>query len=163
MKKATVIFLLGITIFTMSACGNNTQTVENNSTEVTEDKNNSTSEPKTEVDKKADIRYADLLPSTSDYFKNGKTNVIDQDGGTSYVFQITNYQDGEYESYVEACKNMGFDDVTYDGENDGGKMFYAYSNDGKYYLQVSLGYQIEAIDVICKESTKNKSNKNVTN
>lgn len=156
MKKATEIFLVGIIIFIMSACGNSTQTVKNNSTEVTVDKDQSTSEPKTEDDKKADICYADLLPVTSDYFKDGKTNIIDQDGGTSYVFRITNYQDGEYESYVKACKDKGFNNVTYEGENDGGKMFYAYSNDKKYYLQVSLGYQIEAIDVSCKRSTKNK-------
>ena len=58
---------------------------------------------------------------------------------------------------MEACKNIGFSDVTYEGENDGGKMFFAYTEDGEYYLEVMLGKQIEAIDVCCKTSTEDKA------
>lgn len=36
-------------------------------------------------------------------------------------------------------------------------MFFANSNDGKYYLEVMLGNQIEAIDVTCKINTEDET------
>ena len=117
---------------------------------------NAASETETESgeNETSDMKFAELLPKTEDYFKTADIIIITPDDGTSYSFRIENYQDGEYEAYVEACKNMGFDDVSYEGENDGGKMFFAYSSDGKYYLQITFGYQIEAIDIVCKISTE---------
>lgn len=159
MKRAITIFLIGIMMLVMSACGGKPASdeieMESESVGTTEEQDSSTSDTKTESSED-EIHYADLLPVTTDYFKNGEISIIDPDGGTAYSFRVANYQDGEYEEYIEACKSNGFDDVTYEGENDGGKMFYAYSGDGKYYLQVMLGYQIEAVDIICKESTKDR-------
>lgn len=166
MKRVITILLIGIMMLIMSACGVKTASIdtetESKSIEATNEQDSSISESKTESEKDEESHYADILPVTNDYFKNGEVSIIDQDGGTSYSFRIINYQDGEYEKYIEACKSNGFDDVTYEGENDGGKMFYAYSSDGKYYLQVMLGYQIEAIDITCKESTKDRTDSNIT-
>lgn len=164
MKRAITIFLIGIMMLVMSACGGKT-TLDETGTEskpIEATIKQDSSESETESVKDEEIHYADMLPVTSDYFKNGEVSIIDQDGGTSYSFRVVNYQDGEYEEYIEACKSNGFNDVTYEGENDGGKMFYAYSSDGKYYLQVMLGYQIEAIDITCKESTKDRTDSNTT-
>lgn len=166
MKRVITIFLIGIMMLVMSGCGGETTSdeiemeTESESIKATSEQDSSDSESESEKDE--EICYADMLPVTSDYFKNGEVSIIDQDGGTSYSFRVANYQDGEYEEYIEACKSNGFNDVTYEGENDGGKMFYAYSSDGKYYLQVMLGYQIEAIDITCKESTKDRTDSNTT-
>lgn len=182
MKRKTTVLLAGIMVLALVGCGEKDASVEagqsiESATEsqiepvtespvesVTEKPVESSTEDPEEVniDDESDILYADLLPVTSDYFESGEITIIDPDGGSAYAFRVTNYQEGEYEAYTEACKNIGFDDVTYEGENDGGKMFYAYSGDGKYYLQVMLGYQIEAIDISCKESTKDRTSSNST-
>lgn len=156
MKKLVMVFLTGITMLAITACGGKETTAVEDSLSAFESTEVS-SEAESTDNSEDDIHYADLLPLTEDYFKNGEVTIIDQDGGKAYTFRITNYQDGEYESYVEACKSGNFPDVSYEGENEGGKMFYAYSSDGQYYLQVMLGNQIEAIDITCKMSTKDNS------
>lgn len=159
-KKKKVWIIVIVVVLLLAMCGRGgsstkTEEVKTNDSETVVETTASLAE--SESDTEPDICYADLLPKTEDYFKNGEVMDIVPDGGEQYVFRITGYQDGEYEAYVEACKDLGFDDVTYEGENQGGKMFFANSNDGKYYLEVTLGYQIEAIDVTCKLNTKDNS------
>jgi hypothetical protein len=159
-KKKKIWIIVIVVVLLLAMCGRGgsstkTEEVKTNDNETVVETTASLAE--SESDTELDICYADLLPVTKDYFKNGEVMDIVPDGGEQYVFRITGYQDGEYEAYVEACKDLGFDDVTYEGENQGGKMFFANSNDGKYYLEVMLGYQIEAIDVTCKLNTKDNS------
>ena len=101
-----------------------------------------------------DIKYAPLIPKPEDVFKEGKVTIIVKDGGELYSFRVKNYKDGEYEEYVAKCKEMGFDNIHSESETSGGKMFMAYDKNKKYYLQVFLGYEIEAIDVSCREVTE---------
>ena len=126
MKRAITIFLIGIMMLVMSACGwkpaSDEIEMESESVGTTEEQDSSTSDTKTESSED-EIHYADLLPVTTDYFKNGEISIIDPDGGTAYSFRVANYQDGEYEEYIEACKSNGFDDVTYEGGNEGGIIF----------------------------------------
>lgn len=103
-----------------------------------------------------DTKYADLIPKPEDVFKNGEVSIVDSDGGSAYIFQVRNFEDGEYESYISQCKEMGFTDVSYESENDGGKMFGAYTEDGTYWVEVLLGNDNGILAVTCKESTKNK-------
>lgn len=157
-KKIWIIVIIAVLLLAMCGRGGSstkTEAVKTNNSETEAETTASLAE--SESDTELDICYADLLPKTEDYFKNGEVMDIVPDGGEQYVFRITGYQDGEYEAYVDACKDLGFDDVTYEGESQGGKMFFANSNDGKYYLEVMLGYQIEAIDVTCKLNTKDNS------
>lgn len=159
-KKKKIWIIIIVVVLLLAMCGrggSSTKTEEvktnNNETVVETTASLAESESGTELD----ICYADLLPVTKDYFKNGKETNIVPDGGDLYSFRIEDYQDGEYEAYVEACKALGFDDIIYEGENQGGKMFFANSNDGKYYLEVMLGNQIEAIDVTCKINTEDET------
>lgn len=157
-KKIWIIVIIAVLLLAMCGRGGSstkTEAVKTNNSETEAETTASLTE--SESDTELDICYADLLPKTEDYFKKGEVMDIVPDSGEQYVFRITGYQDGEYEAYIDACKDLGFDDVTYEGENQGGKMFFANSNDGKYYLEVMLGYQIEAIDVTCKLNTKDNS------
>ena len=109
-----------------------------------------TKETRSEVNEN---KYVDMIPTTEDFFKNGKVTVIN-DGKTQYSFRIEKCQEGEYESYVEECKNIGFDNVTYEHESDGGKVIYLNSSDEKYYIHVTLYYDKDAVDVYCGENTE---------
>lgn len=159
--KRIVIFLATLTVMlSMVACSTDTQTDS-----VTESQNENTTVENTESNESVveseeslepDIKYADLIPKPEDIFKNGEVSIVDSDGGSAYIFQVRNFEDGEYESYISKCKEMGFTDVSYESENDGGKMFGAYTEDGTYWVEVLLGNDNGILAVTCKESTKNK-------
>lgn len=170
--KRIILLILVIMPVLFSSCGVNNEkkqpqdeskeivdnSIENkeSSAEVVTDE----SEPKTgDKDKKdfseEDILFASLLPETGDHFKSKDINIIDKDGGKAYAFRVNGYLDEEYLSYIQACKDMGFSDVSYEGENETGKIFYAYDADKKFYLQVVTIKEVEAVDVICK-LVKNK-------
>lgn len=129
----------------MTGCGNDKSEESNVTSDANTDINATVSESED------DVKYADLLPVTEDYFKNGDVAIIDPDGGSQYYFRVTNFTDDEYEAYVEACKAAGFDDVFYEGGvgNDD-MMFYAYSTDKKYYLKVMASHELKAVDISCR-------------
>lgn len=145
MKKLKLL-LAAFMVFGLVGCSSGSSDTQTNENQPTE---NEVTENKSE-----DIQYTSMLPNEKEYFKNGKITTIDADGGKQYAFRVENYQDGEYEAYVEKCKEMGFDTDVDEGENDGGKWFYAYTSDKEYYLSVMLGNKIEAIDISCKTATK---------
>ena len=97
-----------------------------------------------------------MIPNPEEIFKNGEVSIVDKDGGSAYIFQVRGFEDAEYETYVSKCKEMGFVDIAYESENDGGKMFGAYTEDGQYWVEVLLGNDNGILAVTCKESTKNK-------
>lgn len=137
----------------MTACSADTKTnlsTESKDESVIESETNNELKESSEVD----IKYADLIPKPEDIFKNGDVSIIDSDGGSAYIFQVRNFEDEEYESYVSKCKEMGFTDVSYESENDGGKMFGAYTEDKQYWVEVLLGNDNGILAVTCKKSTK---------
>jgi hypothetical protein len=81
-------------------------------------------------------------------FSNGNISVTDGDGGKDYIFEVTGYADGEYESYISQCKEMGFTDVSYESSEE----FGAYSEDGEYWVQLNLDEAKSIIYVICQAS-----------
>lgn len=166
MKRAIIFLTTLIMMLLIVACSADTQTDvvtesqnENTTTENTEsEESDATSETNSEAVEslETDTKYADLIPKPEDVFKNGEVSIVDSDGGSAYIFQVRNFEDGEYESYISQCKEMGFTDVSYESENDGGKMFGAYTEDGTYWVEVLLGNDNGILAVTCKESTKNK-------
>lgn len=98
----------------------------------------------------SDVRYAELIPDPKSVFANGGICITDGDGGTAYIFEVTGYADGEYESYVSKCKEMGFSDVSYETKEE----FGAYTHDGKYWVEVILDSTNNTIYVICQESKR---------
>jgi len=98
-----------------------------------------------------DIKYADLIPNPNTIFSNGNITITDPDGGTAYKFQVTNFTIDEYTIYVSECKNMGFNDVSYENSHDDWSAFGAYTSDKKYWVQVNLDSD-NIIYVICQTS-----------
>ncbi len=102
----------------------------------------------------SDTRYAELIPDPKSVFMNGDISITDGDGGKAYIFEVTGYADGEYESYISGCKEMGFEDVIYETNEKRSSDFGAYTNDGEYWVEVSLDKENDIIYVICQTSKK---------
>jgi len=102
----------------------------------------------------SDIKYAELIPDPKSVFMNSDISITDGDGGKAYIFEVTGYADGEYESYISKCKEMGFNDVTYETNEKRSCDFGAYTKDGKYWVEVSLDKEKDIIYVICQTSKK---------
>lgn len=61
-----------------------------------------------------DNSYYELILDLKSVFTNGNISIIDGDGGTTYIFEVTCYSDDEYKSYIYKCKKKGFNDISYD-------------------------------------------------
>ncbi len=163
MKKNIIIALMATTLL-LAGCSSNTTNSwvkdEPTKVEAQEDKDeaseNKREESVSEVKSSDDIRYADMIPDPSEVFPNGSFLVLDEDGGKMYLFQITNnYTREEYDTYVEGCKEMGFTKVKYEiNDDDGSKWFGAYTEDGKYWVEVVD--DLEKVSVTCKTSSKHQ-------
>ena len=151
MKKIFLSIIAATMILTMPACSSETPIDSETGSQ-------STIEGTSNIDSEEapDIKYADMIPNPEEIFKNGEISIVDKDGGSAYIFQVRGFEDAEYESYISMCKEMGFVDISYESENDGGKMFGAYTEDGQYWVEVLLGNDNGILAVTCKESTKNK-------
>ena len=124
-----------------------------------EDKTDSTTENSQRINKdttaseaEPQIKYSELIPDPQDYFPNGEISVILPDTGTTYLFQVRNYETTEYDAYVAACKELGFTNISYEFETTGGKMFGAYTEDDAYWVEVMMGYNNNIIAVTCQPS-----------
>lgn len=105
-----------------------------------------------EVKTDSKTKFGPLIPDPEVIFQDGEITILDHP--SSYIFQVRNYTEDEYETYISKCKEMGFDDVSYESKNDGGNMFGAYTSDGKYWVEVLMGNDNGILAVTCKESTK---------
>lgn len=161
MKKNIIIALMATTLL-LAGCSSNTTNSwvkdEPTKVEAQEDKasEGESEEPASETETTDDVKFADMIPDPKDIFANGEISVVDQDGGKQYLFQVTNYTEDEVNTYIEGCKEMGFSEIKYDDTNDGGRMFGAYTEDGKYWVEVLMGNDSKIVAVTCKISRKYK-------
>lgn len=144
-RTLKTLMILVMAMLLMTGCGSDKSEESNVTSDANTDINATVSESED------DIKYADLLPVTEDYFKNGEVAIIEPDGGSQYYFRVTNFTDDEYEAYVEACKAAGFDDVHYEGDiGTDDKMYLAYALNRKYYLDITTNNEIKAVDISCQ-------------
>lgn len=151
MKKIIIPMIATAMLLTMTACSSETSNDLNMRTQSTNE-----TTVKNETEEVPDIKYADMIPRPEEVFKNGEVSIVDKDGGKAYIFQVRGFEDAEYETYISMCKEMGFVDISYETENEGGKMFGAYTEDRQYWVEVLLGNDTGILAVTCKRSTKNK-------
>lgn len=156
MKKIYVLLLAVAMMLSLVACSSgeassvDVTTKQAETSEVVE----TTTADITEAQSESDIKYADLIPNPESIFPAGSISIVDPDGGKAYILQVTNYEDEEYETYISKCKELGFTDISNESDNEGGKMFAAYTEDGKYWVEVLLGNETKIIAITCKASSK---------
>lgn len=101
--------------------------------------------------------FAKLIPDPSGIFTSSKIWINDPDDGNSYGFYVYDPQDGEYDTYVTASREMGFTHDEYifedDGEDDGrfARVFHAYDQSKSYLLTIS--YNGDTIAISCSKLT----------
>lgn len=88
--------------------------------------------------KSEDISFAGMLPNHENFFANGKTTVIDSDGGSSYCISIKNVTKEEYNNFRDECKKGEFSKIRFEGESH----FEARTESEEYY--VSLQHYIKS-------------------
>lgn len=150
MKKILTVVI--VCAFLFSACGSSESITTNSETSsfVEEAQIEEETEVETEVSAIEDISYASMISNPNEIFSNGKIQVTDQDGGKAYIFQVSEYQDGEFEKYIAETKKMGFDKVSYETPES----FGAYTQDKEYWAELHLDTKNEIIYVICNKSKK---------
>lgn len=74
-----------------------------------------------------------MLPDPSEYF-SGKLDGGDH--GDSLIMWIEDTTIDEFNAYMNKCKEAGFTKVDNSGADDSGIMYWAYTEDGKYYLDL---------------------------
>ena len=74
-----------------------------------------------------------MLPDPSEYF-SGKLDGGDH--GDSLIMWIEDTTIDEFNAYMDKCKEAGFTKVDNSGADDSGIMYWAYTEDGKYYLDL---------------------------
>lgn len=106
-----------------------------------------TTEETTEAVAKA--KTIDVIPDPKEVFTEGNVAIIMSDP-TAY-YQVSGYQEGEYDIYVEACKEMGFTDIKHESEAENGtRLFFAYDEGHEYYLEVTINGENNLLDITCK-------------
>ena len=145
MKKKAFTIMMAAMIF-VAGCG--TETKE---------------EPKQEVkatitDVDTEISYASMIPDPEAVFEHGDISITDADGGKMYALEVHNFLDTEYDTYVAACKQRGFTDISYDTYHERGADYGAYTKDRKYWVQVNLDAEQNVIYIICQTSKKKGGN-----
>lgn len=74
-----------------------------------------------------------MLPDPSEYF-SGKLDGGDH--GDSIIMWIEDTTIDEFNAYMDKCKEAGFTKVDNSGADESGIMYWAYTEDGKYYLDL---------------------------
>lgn len=74
-----------------------------------------------------------MLPDPSEYF-SGKLDGGDH--GDSLIMWIEDTTIDEFNAYMDKCKDAGFTKVDNSGSDESGIMYWAYTEDGKYYLDL---------------------------
>lgn len=74
-----------------------------------------------------------ILPDPSEYF-SGKLDGGDH--GDSLIMWIEDTTIDEFNAYMDKCKEAGFTKVDNSGADESGIMYWAYTEDGKYYLDL---------------------------
>ena len=144
MKKKVIFMVVAVMAMSLAACS---------SEEASQSMSADTKQVESEETSGTD--YANMVPVPEEFFINGDISTVsDGKNGNMYLVQVRNFEDGEYETYISKCKEMGFTDVKYETENDGGKMFGAYTEDGDCWVEVLLGNNNGILAITCKESTK---------
>lgn len=101
-----------------------------------------------------EFRYADLLPSNEEIFGVNDITILDGDDGDYYIFEIPNVTRDQYEKYLGACKENGFTESTYENLDKKGGFYGAYTQDGKYWVELDWDEENGILSVCCNKSKR---------
>lgn len=133
-RKIIIMTLLVIAMLT--GCGmNKTETIDLSTASI-----QSTEEPQ--------VKTSEVIPDPEEMFPDAHVAILLYNKPTTY-YQVTEYTDGDYEDYVDACIEAGFDDIQFKGGTDGNEMFLAYDQSHEFYLDVGISPEYGIINITC--------------
>lgn len=103
----------------------------------------------------------DVIPDPEEILPDARLVIFDSEPNVFY--QVKDFQDGDYEIYKEACKEVGFTDVQYQGGTDTTNMYWAYDEDHEYYLELGINHENQIIDIICSKVETDSGDAEETN
>lgn len=138
-RKIIIMALLVIAVLT-GCSTNKTETIDHSASSVT-----STEEPQ--------VKTSEVIPDPEEMFPDAHVAILLYNKPTTY-YQVTDYADGDYETYVDACIEAGFDDIQFKGGTDGNEMFLAYDQNHEFYLDVGISPDYGIINITCSVADK---------
>lgn len=133
-RKIIIMTLLVITMLT--GCGmNKTETVDH-------------SVPSIQPTEEPQVKTSEVIPDPKEMFPDAHVAILLYNQPTTY-YQVKEYADGDYEAYVDACIEAGFDDIQFKGGTDGNEMFLAYDQNHEFYLDVGISPEYGIINITC--------------
>lgn len=93
-------------------------------------------------------KTSEAIPDPEKMFPDANVAILVYNTPKTY-YQVTNYKDGDYESYVDACVEAGFDDIQFKGGTDGNDMFLAYDANHEFYLELGISPDVGIIHITC--------------
>lgn len=143
-RKIIIMTLLVIAMFT--GCGmNKTETVDHSVQSI-----QSTEEPR--------VKTSEVIPDPEEMFPDAHVAILLYNKPTTY-YQVKEYADGDYEAYVDACIEAGFDDIQFKGGTDGNEMFLAYDQNHEFYLDVGISPEYGIINITCSVAADDEEEK----
>lgn len=145
MKKRLFIGLLvGAMCVGLVGCGGDSNNAGSGSSESVSTESESDTETEGASSEESTLSNADMskilltgigkmLPDPSEYF-SGKLDGGDH--GDSLIMWIEDTTIDEFNAYMDKCKDAGFTKVDNSGSDESGIMYWAYTEDGKYYLDL---------------------------
>ena len=92
-------------------------------------------------------KVIDVVPNPEEIFSEGGVVMLQNEPNVFY--HVKDFEDGDYDLYLKACKDAGFTDVHYEGETEATRMYWAYDEDHEYYLELGINEETQIIDIIC--------------
>lgn len=106
------------------------------------------------------VKYSALIPNPKETFTDGRVSVVDGDDGDGYMVEVRDFTEDEYDAYVELTQSTGFDNVSYDINDDSGRFFGAYSTDNQYWVQIEIGPGTDETDqvlyIMCQKASNDE-------
>lgn len=133
-RRIIIMTLLIIAVIT-GCSTNKTDTIDHSTSSVT-----STEEPQ--------VKTSEVIPDPEEMFPDAHVAILLYNKPTTY-YQITDYADGDYKAYVDACIEAGFDDIQFKGGTGGNEMFLAYDQNHEFYLDVGISPEYRIINITC--------------
>lgn len=131
-----IIIMTLLVIAMLTGCGTTkTETINNSTSSIT-----STEE--------SQVKTSEVIPDPEEMFPNAHVAILLYNKPTTY-YQITEYADCDYEDYVNACIEAGFNDIQFKGGTDGNEMFLAYDQNHEFYLDVGISPDYGIINITC--------------
>lgn len=167
MKKRLFIGLLvGAMCVGLVGCGGDSSNAGSGSSESVSTESESETETDTETEEasseESTLSNADMskilltgigkmLPDPSEYF-SGKLDGGDH--GDSLIMWIEDTTIDEFNAYMDKCKEAGFTKVDNSGADESGIMYWAYTEDGKYYLDLFYSTSDKTTEIQLDEVTE---------